>query len=203
MPTVFGVLGGIASGKSHVSGLLAGPGGLVLSADEAAHAALRSPKIIEKLLESFGPDVLDEEGFPDRGALASIVFQDPSARKRLEEWIHPVVRATLHAALEDAAARGVSRVVLDVPLLLENAAEHGLLALCDHLVFIETREADRDARAVETRGWAPGEVARREAAQMPLDEKRQRADIVINNRGDVESLTQNVRAELVRLNLID
>lgn len=122
-------------------------------------------------------------------------------RKRLEEWIHPVVRETLHAALEDAAARGVSRVVLDVPLLLENAAEHGLLALCDHLVFIDTPDADRDARAVVTRGWAPGEVARREAAQMPLAEKRQAADIVIDNRGDVESLTQNVQAELFRLNL--
>ncbi len=200
-PVVFGVLGGIASGKSHVSRLLAGPEGVVLSADEAAHGALRSPRIIEQLVEAFGDGVLDEEGLPDRAALAKIVFGDPGARKRLEEWIHPEVRATLHAALEDAAARGVSRVVLDVPLLLENAAEHGLLALCDHLVFIDTREADRDARAVATRGWAPGEVSRREAAQMPLDEKRQRADIVIDNRGDVESLTQHVRAALVRLNL--
>ena len=198
---IFGVLGGIASGKSHVSKLLAGPDGLILSADEAAHAALRSPAIVEKLVEAFGPGVLDREGVPDRAALARIVFDDPSARKRLEEWIHPEVRATLHAALEDAAARGVSRVVLDVPLLLENAAEHGLLALCDHLVFIDTRDADRDARAVATRGWATGEVSRREAAQMPLDEKRQRADIVIDNRGDLESLTHNVRAELLRLNL--
>lgn len=198
---VFGVLGGIASGKSHVSRLLAGPEGLVLSADEAAHDALRSPEVVKKLTEGFGPEVLGEDGAPDREALARIVFQDPAMRKRLEEWIHPVVRETLHAALEDAAARGVSRVVLDVPLLLENAAEHGLLALCDHLVFIDTPDADRDARAVVTRGWAPGEVARREAAQMPLAEKRQAADIVIDNRGDVESLTQNVQAELFRLNL--
>lgn len=200
-PIVFGVLGGIAAGKSHVSRLLAGPEGLVLSADEAAHEALRDPKIVEKLERAFGPEVLGPDGAPDRGALARIVFQDPGARKRLEEWIHPVVRATLHRALENAATQGVSRVVLDVPLLLENAAEHGLLALCDHLVFIDTPDADRDARAVVTRGWAPGEVARREAAQMPLSEKRQAADIVIDNRGDVESLTQNVRAELLRLNL--
>ncbi len=200
-PVVFAVLGGIASGKSHVSRLLAGPDGLVLSADEAAHDALRSPVIVEKLVEAFGRGVLDAEGAPDRAALAEVVFRDPPARKRLEEWIHPVVRATLHGALEDAAARGVSRVVLDVPLLLENAGEHGLLALCDHLVFIDTVDADRDARAVATRGWAPGEVARREAAQMPLHEKRQAADIVIDNRSDVESLTQHVQAELLRLNL--
>lgn len=200
-PIVFGVLGGIASGKSHVSRLLAGPDGLVLSADAAAHEALRDPEIVEKLRAEFGDEVLGPDGMPDREALARIVFQDPGARKRLEEWIHPVVRATLHRALENAATQGVSRVVLDVPLLLENAAEHGLLALCDHLVFIDTPDADRDARAVVTRGWAPGEVARREAAQMPLGEKRQAADFVIDNRGDVESLTQNVRAELLRLNL--
>ncbi|MFT6833383.1 MAG: dephospho-CoA kinase [Planctomycetota bacterium] len=200
-PVVFGVLGGIAAGKSHVSRLLAGQDGVILSADEAAHEALRSPEIVENLVEAFGPEILGEDGAPDRAALARIVFEDPKARKRLEEWIHPVVRATLHAALENAAAQGVSRVVLDVPLLLENAAEHGLLALCDHLVFIDTPDADRDARAVVTRGWATGEVARREAAQIPLSEKRRAADIVIDNRGDVESLTQLVQAELLRLNL--
>lgn len=198
---IFAVLGGIASGKSHAARLLAGPDGEVLSADEVAHAALASAPIVKKLLEAFGPAVLGSDGNPDRVALAEIVFSDPGARKRLEGWIHPVVRATLSEALETAAARGVSRVVLDVPLLLENAAEHGLMALCDHLVFIDTADADRDARAVETRGWAPGEVARREAAQMPLIEKRQAADIVIDNHGDVASLTLNVQAVLVRLNL--
>lgn len=199
--TILGILGGIASGKSHVSKLLAGPDGLILSADEAAHDALRSPAIVQKLVAAFGSNVVDQEGVPDRAALARTVFDDPGARKQLEEWIHPKVRAALHAALEGAAARGVSRVVLDVPLLLENAAEHGLLARCDHLVFIDTKEADRDARAVATRGWASGEVSRREAAQMPLAQKRARADIVIDNRGDLESLTEHVRAELRRLNL--
>ncbi|MEM8712594.1 MAG: dephospho-CoA kinase [Planctomycetota bacterium] len=198
---VLAVLGGIASGKSYVARLLAGPTGVVLNADEAAHAALRSPEIIERLREAFGAEILDPEGLPDRAALGAIVFADPEARKRLEEWIHPVVRATLHTALEDAAARGVSRVVLDVPLLLENAAEHGLLASCDHLVFIDTADADRDARAVETRGWAPGEVARREAAQLPLTEKRQAADLIIDNRGDLDSLLRNVQAALISLGL--
>ena len=198
-PLILAVLGGIASGKSLVARLLAGQDGAVLSADDAAHEALRSPGIVAKLREAFGEGVLGPDGSPDRAALGAVIFSDPAKRKLLEGWIHPVVRATLHEALEEAAQRGVPRVVLDVPLLLENAAEHGLLALCDALVFIDTDPDARDARAVSSRGWEPGEVARREALQLPLTQKRDRADVVIDNRGDLASLERSVAAALSRL----
>ena len=101
--------------------------------------------------------------------------------------------------VEDAAARGVPTVVLDVPLLLEHAEEHGLLELCDHLVFVDAPADARDQRAVRDRGWEPGEVVRREAAQMPLSTKRDRADVVISNDGDLDAVTSQAALALAKL----
>ena len=79
-------------------------------------------------------------------------------------------------------------MVLDVPLLLENAAEHDLVSQCDHLVFVECDLDTREQRATASRGWSPGEVARREQSQLALAEKQERADHTIVNRGSLEEL---------------
>ena len=118
---VFGVLGGIASGKSAAAAALAGPTGRVASADRAAHDALQHPEIVARIVARHGRDVLDGDGRVDRAALAALVFEDPDARKELEGWIHPRVREMLFAALGAAVRDGVPRLVLDVPLLMENA----------------------------------------------------------------------------------
>ena len=196
---VFGVLGGIASGKSIVSEALAGPDGIVLNADRIAHEVLDSPEVLDRLRERFGERIITREGRTDRPALAGIIFADAAARKAVEDWIHPAVRAKLHAGLEDARRRGVPRVVLDVPLLLEHAEKHGLVDHCDFLVFVDAPADVRDRRAVETRGWEPGEVARRESTQLPLETKRDRADMTIRNDGDRSDLDEAVRAAIARL----
>ena len=90
----------------------------------------------------------------------------------------------------------VPRIVIDVPLLLEHDAEHGLAGLCDALIFVDTPDELREARAIATRGWKPGEVARREALQLPLAEKRARARRVIPNDGDPARLEAAVRTAL-------
>lgn len=200
-PIVLGVLGGIASGKSRVAAGLAGPQGVVIAADALAHAALAAPEVRSEVAAAFGPGVLGADGAVDRAALAAIVFRDPEARRRLEGWIHPWVRARISTALEDARREGRPRVVLDVPLLLENDAEHGLARACDHLVFVDVDAATRDARAVTTRGWEAGEVARREAAQLPLSEKRRRADVVVANDGSLRDLDAAIAAALAELGL--
>lgn len=198
---VLAVLGGIASGKSAVAARLAGASGRVLDADALAREALDEPLVCERLVQAFGPEILDPDGRPHRERLAQRVFDDPEDRRRLEGWIHPVVRARILAALGEARASGVERVVLDVPLLLENDAQHGLLAHCDHLVFVDAPAAERDRRAVAHRGWAPGEVARREAAQTPLEEKRRRANHVVSNDGTLESLNTQVDRVLAAIGL--
>ena len=191
-PLTIGVLGGIASGKSLAASLLAGERGLVVDADREARELLESPEGLGFLRESFGPWALDAAGEPDRTALAERVFSDPEARSRLEDWTHPRVRARIAARLEAARAAGLERVVLDVPLLLENDARHGLAGLSDVLVFVDADASERDRRAVRDRNWQPGEVARREALQTPLEEKRARADFTLPNGADRAALEAHV-----------
>lgn len=200
--TVFGLVGGIACGKSTVARLLAGPHGVILDADAEAHRALERPEVRAKLRERFGDGVFDEDGAVHRPSLAARIFGDEAARKAVEGWIHPVVRGTLRAGLRDAAERGVRRIVLDVPLLLEPGAgddPDGLASECDVIVFVDAPAPLRDQRAVERRGWEPGEVARREALQLSLEEKRRRATVVILNDSGREELEARVAEALARL----
>lgn len=193
---VIGVLGGIASGKSHVAASLARSGGAVIDADELAHEILASNEVTALVVDEFGEAALGSDGRPDRGALAELVFSDAGKRERLEGWIHPRVRAKIQAALDEAKARNTGPVVLDVPLLLENDAEHDLVSQCDHLVFVECDLDTREQRATASRDWSPGEVARREQSQLALSEKQARADHTIVNRGSLEDLDR--AAELLR-----
>lgn len=195
---VLGILGGIASGKSEVARLLAGPDGVVLDADRIAHVVLESPPLRAWLAERFGPELVAGEQV-DRAALGAKVFAEPAARAELEAQVHPLVRTALRDGIEQARARGVPVVVLDVPLLLENETAHHLTDACDALVFVDADAKVREERARARRGWAPFELARREALQLPLEAKRARADFVLANNGDLSELraaVERVRATL-------
>ncbi len=196
---VLGVLGGIASGKSAVARLLAGPDGVVIDADRLARDVLDSVSVRAEVARALGADLLQPDGGLDRARLARRVFDDPAARRQLESLTHPRVRARVRGLLDEARARGVPRIVLDVPLLLENDGQHGLVAECDALVFVDADVRAREARAQASRGWAAGEVARREAAQMPLETKRARADHVLRNAGDLAELELDVARLLAQL----
>jgi len=191
--TIYGVLGGIASGKSEAARLLAGPDGVVLSADALAHEALNTPEVQAQLVAELGPQAVGTDGKSDRRWIAERVFEHPAQRALLESWIHPLVRERITAEMASARARGAERIVLDVPLLLENDAEHGYVADCDVLIFVEVSQQERERRAQALRGWAAGDIARREAAQLPLEEKRRRADIVVSNEGTLAELEAAIR----------
>jgi dephospho-CoA kinase len=193
---VIGVLGGIASGKSEVARQLAGQAGVVIDADALAHEVLNSPEVIERLRARFGADVLGADGLADRARLGERVFADPEARRELEGWIHPAVRARISSELDEARAAARAPIVLDVPLLLENDDQHHLVRECDFLVYVEADPEVRDLRARERRGWPAGEVHRRERAQLPQTEKRARARHVIQNDSGLEELTARVQALL-------
>jgi dephospho-CoA kinase len=197
IPTrIVGVLGGIGSGKSTVARLLAADGGVRIDADREAHAVLALPEVRAELARLFGPEVLGPDGAVDRKALARRVFASEEDRKRLEALTHPRIRDRIRRALDAALARGVPRVVLDVPLLVENEAQHGLLSRCHELWFVDASLESRDARARRSRGWPAGEVERRERTQTPLSEKRTLADVVISNEGTPEELEETVRRAL-------
>lgn len=196
---VVGLLGGVASGKSTVASALAGEDGDVIAADALAQSVLDRPETVDHIRAEFGAELIGTDGRPDRAALGSRVFADPDARARLESWIHPEVRATIRARLEEGRRRAAAVIVLDVPLLLEHDAQHGLANECDALVFVDTPDTAREARARADRGWTEGEVARRERAQLSLAEKRRRADHVLPNDGTRPELTAAALALRARL----
>jgi dephospho-CoA kinase len=198
-PIVIGVLGGIGSGKSRVARALAGRDGVLIDADVLAREVLESAEVRAELQRAFGPGVLRPDGLPDREELARRVFSRPEERARLESFTHPRIRARIRALLDEARARRVPRVVLDVPLLLENEAAHGLAGECHELLFVDSDPDARARRAAASRGWSQGEVARREALQLPLEEKRARAHFVIRNRGSLEELDTQILRYLAHL----
>jgi dephospho-CoA kinase len=193
MGHVLGLLGGVASGKSTVATLLARRGYLHLDADALARQAVERPEIRSALAARFGSDLHDGEGGLDRALLADRAFRDPAATADLNAIVHPWVRDRLVEGLDGAGPRPV---VLDVPLLMESP----LAERVDTWVLVEAPEAARDARAA-SRGWSPGERARREARQADLVAKRRRADRVLENSGTIEDLERRLEVLLVESGL--
>ncbi len=191
-PVVIGLLGGIAAGKSTVAAMFARHGLVHVDADAEARAVAEEPATLAEIGAAFGPAVV-AGGRLDRAAMAERVFTDAAARARLEAIMHPRIRARILAALAAARARGRS-VLLDAPLLLE----HGLIAECHHVVFVDADEGTRAARARD-RGWAAGELARRQAAQAPLAEKMARASRVIHNDRGLDETARQVAEYLDEL----
>lgn len=191
-PLVLGVLGGIAAGKSAVAARFAAHGLCHVDADQIARAVSADPQVVAEVARALGPAAV-RDGQLDRQALGALVFRDEAARRTLECLLHPRIRAQVLAAIDAAKARGES-VLLDVPLLLEN----GLLAACDAAIFLDASLATRRARAA-ARGWADGELERREAAQAPLADKRARARFVIDTDGDLPTMHRGVAAVLDQL----
>ena len=185
MTTVVGIIGGIGSGKSAAGRILNRLGARVLDADASAHRVLNSAEVKKALVEKFGTEILDGNGGVDRAALASEVFgpEGEAARRWLEELVHPEVRRFLLSELKAARESNTPVVILDVPLLLESP----LGEECDHVLFLKVDDAIRRAR-VKQRGWSPEDLAAREAAQTPLAEKEDRADVVVDNNGSIEDL---------------
>jgi dephospho-CoA kinase len=178
---IIGLTGGIGGGKSHVAGLFAELGAHVIDADRLGHEALRQPDLLGEVVNRWGPEVLNAAGAIDRRKLAGRVFADPAERAALEGMVFPWIFRRLQEALIRAEADpAVRAVVLDVALLLETGWDR----VCDVLVFVDAPHAERLRRVQEKRGWTDADLAAREQAQWPIDKKRARADIVIDNAGD-------------------
>lgn len=192
-PVVIGLVGGIGAGKSAVAGILANLGCLVIDSDKDAKAALDRPEVRDRLVRWWGSRVLDASGRVDRKVVAQIVFSDPTQRTRLEEVVHPLVKARRADLIERAAAECRPGVVIDAPLLFEAASDRE----CDIVMFVDAPLQLRQAR-VSSRGWDVAELNRREQAQLPLDEKRRRSHVIVMNDSDLQVLEQRVTAAFDR-----
>jgi dephospho-CoA kinase len=182
-----GLTGGIGAGKSAVAERLAAHGAVVIDSDRLAREAVApgTDGLAEVVVE-FGPEVLASDGSLDRARLASLVFGDDAARRRLEGIIHPRVRERTAELI--AAAPPDSVVVNDVPLLVEA----GLAKAYELVIVVLADEKTRIERLVHDRGMTPDEATARIRAQATDEQRRAVADVVIVNDGTIEDLHQKV-----------
>lgn len=178
-----GLTGGIGSGKSAVSALLAEHGAVVIDSDVLAHevVAAGTPALAE-IVSAFGPDVVTAAGELDRAAMARLVFGDEVTRGRLEAIIHPRVRARAAEIEREAAADAV--VVHDVPLLVET----GQAASFDVVLVVDAAPEVQVERLVEHRSMSPEEARARMAAQADREQRLAAADLVLSNDGSLAQL---------------
>ncbi|MCW2641780.1 MAG: dephospho-CoA kinase [Dactylosporangium sp.] len=182
-----GLTGGIGAGKSAVANQLAALGAIVIDADRLAReAVVTGSEGLAEVVAAFGPEVLAADGALDRAALASRVFGDDAARRRLEGIIHPRVRARTAELIAVAPPDAV--VVNDVPLLVEA----GLAGAYELVIVVLADEKTRIARLVEDRGMTPDEAAARIRAQASDEQRREVADVVIVNDGTMDDLRNKV-----------
>ncbi len=184
-----GLTGGIGSGKSTVAAALAGLGASVIDTDDIARRLTQAGgAAIAPVAAAFGPAFIDATGALDRARMRERVFAEPSAKRRLEAILHPLIRD--ETAREAAAAAG-SILVFDVPLLVESGRWREQV---DRVLVVDCAEDTQVARVVARSGW-PEEVVRQVIAQQARrSERRACADAVICN----ESLTREELCAEVR-----
>jgi dephospho-CoA kinase len=177
---IVGLTGGIATGKSTFAAELRARGAPVLDADALARAAVApgTPALAE-IVRVFGPSALGPDGALDRKGVAAIVFSDPAARRRLEAITHPAVRRAMFEESARLAAAGHDLVFYDVPLLYEVGLDREL----DAVVVVHAPRAVQRARLVLRDGLSDADADARLAAQLDVEEKAARADVVIENVG--------------------
>jgi dephospho-CoA kinase len=178
--------GGLGSGKSTVGAMLAERGAVVIEADDLARRAVEpgSPGL-RKLVDEFGPGILDAAGNLDRARMAEIAFADPGARRRLEAVTHPEVARLMQEAL--APLRETDRVVVyAIPLLVERGLQHAF-----DVVVTVSAPVDERVRRVSER-IAEDDARARIAAQVSDEEREAVADIVLRNDGAPEDLRAQV-----------
>jgi dephospho-CoA kinase len=182
-----GLTGGIGSGKSTVSRLLAEHGAVVLDADAFAREAVGTgTEGLDRVVQRFGSDVLGPDGELDRSKLAAIVFVDEGARRDLESIVHPFVRQAIADGItENASSDRV--VVLVNPLLIEMGTHRD----CDVVIVVSAEPDTQVARSVAS-GMDEADVRARMAAQLPLDERARHADVVLDNEGTIDELARRV-----------
>jgi dephospho-CoA kinase len=198
MTCVIGLTGGIGSGKSTIATMLRALGATIIDADRIVHE-LQAPgmPMLDTLAQEFSAEIIDADGALDRKALGAIVFSDPDARIRLGLIVHPEVGREMLRQTSAAREAGAPLAVADIPLLYEGrrvgrdtAAALGVEGVILAWVPVEVQIERTMARDECTRDEALARIG----AQVPIDEKRELAEHVVDNTGTLEETEKQVRA---------
>ena len=188
---VAGLTGGIATGKSTVSGYLVQLGATVLDADKIAHTVYRKGlPAWQEIVDHFGKTVLLPGGEIDRQKLGQMVFHQPDVLKQLNTIVHPHVKQEMDRLLQRVAVKTPGTVaILDVPLLFETGMNKGLA----EVIVVYTPQEIQLKRLIERDGLNRKNATARINAQMSIEEKKQLATLVIDNSGSLSETRSRTR----------
>lgn len=194
---VAGLTGGIASGKSTVARFLDACGACIIDADAIAREVVAAGTDAHQAIRTaFGTSILLPGGQIDRKRLADIIFSDPEQKKRLEAIVHPYVFERMNARIAAiAAARPDAVVILDIPLLMETGSRNDLA----EVIVVYVPENLQVKRLMHRDGIDHQAAMARIRAQMPIEEKRRRATILIDNSDNLQKTRDQARTVFRRL----
>ena len=192
-PLVVGITGGIATGKSTVVGELKRLGAVVFDADAIARRIVEPDgPAYGPVVEAFGPGVRDAEGRIDRNAMAARVFSDPEEKRRLESLLHPIILNELGgeiAAFRASPPNDPPVAAIEIPLLFEVGAQ----SMVDTVLVVSAEPEQQYSRLKQRTSWPDPRIWAAIHSQMPLAEKRARADDVISTDGDLSDTLRQTR----------
>jgi dephospho-CoA kinase len=188
----FGLTGGVASGKSTVARMLEALGARIIDADRVGHELLRSPHpAYQEIVRRFGREILDLAGEIDRKRLAAVVFADPAELRKLDATLHPRIIARVEELAEQYRCEDARRVVVvDAALIFEA----GIGKRFAKVLVVWCRPEQQVERLMAKAGLSREEAEGRIATQMPVAEKRRRADFEIDCSGSLENTRAQVEA---------
>lgn len=192
-----GLAGGIGSGKSTVAREICNAvDGQHIDADAIVSKLLQGDALVNTLAGVFGDAICDHLGNLDRAKLGKLVFANEDLRIKLESILHPLVRENIFTEINFLAGELANcTIVLDIPLLFEG----GLDKLCDLVVFVDTPDEQRSARACQRHDWSIEHWQAREKMQMPIASKKSLADVIVCNDTSLSALRKQIELLVPRL----
>lgn len=189
MTYFLGLTGGIATGKTTVSQMLAQQGLPIIDGDQIAHQVLANNQSVQAQIQATFGEQLVQNGQVDRAALGKLVFGNQAALAQLNAITAPVIRETIMTEMAQAKAHQVPLVVLDLPLLYEQHYE----TVCDGVLVVYLPVEKQLARLMARNQLSHEDALKRINSQASLAEKRDRADFVIDNRGSLAQLEAQLK----------
>lgn len=188
--TVIGLTGGIASGKTTVRKMFEELGAYTLDADELSHKTLHQKDVYQKLLEHFGNGILDKDKKIDRKRLGKIVINNKKELKFLESVVHPKIAEMRDAFIENVKKKYKDAVIIyDVPLLYEKKMEN----MFDTIIVVYVDRKTQIKRIMERNKISEEGAEKRLKLQMDIEEKKKKAQIIIDNRGTLDDTFKQVK----------